>query len=110
MKIIPISAYEPKDRPWVTRLLRYLGYLIVIGCVLYGITTGGKQIGLLLRQLFNLDYNGTAVLGAVIGGLLGFVGGLIVSVPYWGLAMLLDDIRAIRVQTAGYAATDRDIG
>ena len=107
MKIIPISSYEPKDRPWVTRMLRYLGYLIVIGCVLYGVSTGGNLIGLYLRQLFNLDHNGAVVLGAVIGGFLGFVGGMIVSVPYWVLAMLLDDIRAIRVQTAGYAVIDR---
>ena len=104
MRIIPVSSYEAKDRPWVTRLLRYIGFLIVIGCTLYGIIGSGNQITPLVREAMGSDSNAVAIVVLILGGLFGFVAGLAVSVPYWGLAMLLDDIRAIRVQTSGYTA------
>lgn len=107
MKIYSVNDYNPKDRPWVTRMLRYLGYMIVFGCILYGIYYGVNIINLSRILTLNVEHNLNTLIGAIVGGFLGFVGGLVVSVPYWGLAMLLDDIRAIRVQTAEYVAVDK---
>lgn len=38
-------------------------------------------------------------------GYLPTIAGFAVSLPFWGMAMPLDDIHAIRVQTAVYGAT-----
>ena len=108
MKIHSVNDYRPEDRPWVTRMLRYLGYLIVFGSVLYGIYFGVTFINIARTLTVDLERNLNTLLGALIGGFLGFVGGLVVSVPYWGFAMLLDDIRAIRMQTSEYVAIDTD--
>lgn len=110
MKIIPVSSYEAKDRPWVTRLLRYIGFLIVILCTLFGIVGGGDQMTPMIRGSMGSDSNAVAIVVLILGGLFGFVAGLVISVPIWGLAMLLDDVRAIRMQTAGYTADTAPAG
>lgn len=110
MRIIPVSSYEAKDRPWVTRLLRYIGFLIVILCTLFGIVGGGDQMTPMIRGSMGSDSNAVAIVVLILGGLFGFVAGLVISVPIWGLAMLLDDVRAIRMQTAGYTADTAPAG
>lgn len=107
MNIFPLHTYEPKDRPWVIRWLRYNGYLVVLISIIAGIVGLGPIFTEFVASALNLDYNGASGIALVLGGVAGFFGGLIVSVPYWGLAMLLDDIHAIRVQTSGYASVDK---
>lgn len=104
MNIMPMHEYTRKDRPWVIRWLRYCGYLLVVLSIFFGVAMIGPGLTDVLVTSFSMDYNGASVLSLVVGAFGGFFGGLIVTVPYWGLALLLDDIHAIRVQTSGYAA------
>ena len=104
MNIFPVHTYEPKDRPWVIRMLRYLGFFEVIAAILAGIYYGGNMAGPLIQQAFNLPSEASLAITVIFGGFVGFCAGLIITVPTWGLAMLLDDIHAIQVQTAGYVA------
>lgn len=104
MNIMPMHEYTRKDRPWVIRWLRYCGYLLVVLSIFFGVAMIGPGLTDVLVTSFSMDYNGASVISLVAGGFGGFFGGLIVTVPYWGLAMLLDDIHAIRMQTSGYAA------
>lgn len=106
MNIFPIHSYEPKDRPWVIRSLRYMGYLLVIISVIVGVFFLGPGLNVYVASALNLDYNGASMIALILGGLAGLLGGLAITLPYWSLAMLLDDIHAIRVQTAGYASVD----
>lgn len=104
MNIMPIHPYTAKDRPWVIVWLRCLGYMIVIAatvaaCVLL---IPGFTVGIMHGMGVGHDF--AATLALVLCALLGFLAGVVASVPLWGLAMLLDDIHAIRMQTAGYAA------
>lgn len=108
MNIFPVHTYEPKDRPWVIRTLRYLGFIEVIGAMLTGILYGGNLVGPLIQQAFNLPAEVSFVITVILGALIGFCAGLIVTVPTWGLAMLLDDIHAIRLQTSAYVTTHPD--
>lgn len=104
MNISPLHTYEPKDRPWVIRWLRYMGYLSVLISIIVGIIVLSPIFTQFVATFYNLDYNGASGFGYILGAVAGFFGGLILSVPYWAIAMLLDDIRAIRAQTSGYAA------
>ena len=107
MNIMPVHTYTPKDRPWVIRWLRYMGYLSVLISIIVGVIVLSPLLVQFVATVLNLDYNGASGIALLLGGVAGFFGGLIVSVPYWGLAMLLDDIHAIRVQTSGYASVDK---
>lgn len=107
MNIFPLHSYEPKDRPWVIRLLRYMGYLIVFLSAVLGFTMLPRVIAAYLA--INIYSAGDLYpLAEILGGILGLLGGFIISVPYWGLAMLLDDIHAIRVQSSAYVTMDKN--
>lgn len=109
MNIFPLHSYEPKDRPWVVRLLRYIGYLVVILSTLSGFTVLQPIVAANL-PLYYFSNDGMYGISVLLGGILGLLGGFIVSVPYWGLAMLLDDIHAIRVQSSAYVTVDKKNG
>lgn len=106
MNIFPLHTYELKDRPWVIRWLRYCGYLSVLISIIVGVIVLSPILVHFVASFLNLDYNGASGIALLLGGVAGFFGGLIISVPYWAIAMLLDDIRAIRTQTSGYASID----
>lgn len=106
MNIIPINSYERKDRPWVIRMLRYMGYLMVVLIVLFGISASGTYLTPIVQNMMGNDSNAVAIVVLILGAVGSFAAGLLVSLPLWGLAMLLDDIHAIRIQTAAYLAYD----
>lgn len=106
MNIMPVHTYTPKDRPWVIRWLRYMGYLSVLIGIIVGVIVLSPISTEFVASALNLDYNSASGIALLLGGVAGFFGGLIISVPYWAIAMLLDDIRAIRTQTSGYASID----
>lgn len=104
MNIFPLHPYDAKDRPWVIRLLRYIGYLVVILSTLFGFVALPPVVASTLHIYYASSSDGMYGVAVLLGGVAGFFGGLIISVPYWAIAMLLDDIRAIRTQTSGYAS------
>lgn len=103
MNILPIYAYQAEKKHWVVRFLRNAGYFI---CFLSSV--GGLFLSL---SLFGppLSDRGAAVISvifAVLGALIGFLVGLLIGLPFWGLAMLLDDVHALRIYASGYFADD----
>ena len=108
MNIFPIRQADADKSPWVVKMLYVLGYLFVIGAAISGAAYGGALLGPLLAAAFDIDASLGATLGMILGVLLGVLGSLIASLPMWALAMIVDDLHAIRVQTSGYAATGGD--
>lgn len=41
------------------------------------------------------------IIALPLGGLLGFCAGLLVGLPFWGLALIADDLHALRIYASG---------
>lgn len=108
MKLTALYYTEAKRRHWIVRWLRYMGFLIVLAATLAAILYGGNLVTPLVQQMLRTDSNGVAVLVLVLSAILGLAAGLVISLPWWGLSMLLDDLHAIRLQTAAYVSQDRE--
>lgn len=104
MNIFPIHSDQANRRHWVVRLLRCFGYIIVGAAVLFGLLRGRVLLSLLIEQTTGLDMELSAALGTVLGVLGGFLGGMLVSLPLWTMALIADDLHALRVYATGYAA------
>lgn len=103
MNIFPIHSDQANRRHWVVRLLRYFGYLVVGAAVLFGLLRGRVLLGLMIEQATGMDMELAAALGTVLGLLGGFLGGMLVSLPLWAMALIADDLHALRVYASGYA-------
>ena len=108
MKLFALYAEETKRRHWVVRWLRYMGYFIVIGSIISAVAFSGNTLTPIFQQMFHDQSNWIAILVLVLGALFGFVGGLGLSLPLWGMALMIDDIHAIRLQTAAYVTNESE--
>ena len=110
MNIFPVRRADSEKRHWVVRWLRYNGYIICIAATISGAVLAynygamlfafmGSSADEILSWVF-------AIVTLLLGGLVGFVAGLGISLPFWGLALMIDDLHAIRIHSGGYAATD----
>lgn len=86
MNIMPMHEYTRKDRPWVIRLLRYLGYFIVVVATLSGIFSASTIVGSAVLNISGVDVGISLVLSIILCGFLGFILGLLLSAPLWGFA------------------------
>ena len=104
----PRYQKEAAKPGWIVKLLYFLGLLQVVGCAILGATVGGPIISLLLSALGVRSQ--TAVSGS--SGLLGLIVGIIVGVlsglVYFALSQVIDDLHALRVQSAAYVAVTVD--
>lgn len=100
MNIFPLHAEEARKRHWVVRTLRYFGYLDAIAGIIVGIVYGNAMGPLLLAQL-GVPFDTAHIIALPLGGLLGFCAGLLVGLPFWGLALIADDLHALRIYASG---------
>jgi len=109
MNIFPMNRNDADRRHWVVRWLRYNGYFICAGALI-----AGGYYGYIYSKLFSYGAPDAMqvilpILGVLLGCLLGFVGGLAVSLPFWGMSMIIDDLHALRIYASGYVAVgDRE--
>ena len=104
MNIFPINRAEAQRKHWVVRWLRYIGYLICISSTIAGVVFALKYASLILPPVPDGFVYLAWVLVALVGCLLGFTAGLGVSLPYWAIALALDDLHTLRIYAGGYAA------
>ena len=100
MNIFPLHAEEARRRHWVVRTLRYFGYLDAIAGIIVGLALGNAMGPLLLYQL-GVPFTTADIIAPPLGGLLGFCVGLLVGLPFWGLALIADDLHALRIYASG---------
>lgn len=103
MKILPIFKKEADKKHWVVRWLRYYGFFICIAAIIAGVYYGNFYGAM----LFGGEQNETmawiyGVLSLLIGGFLGFVAGLTISLPCWAISMAIDDMHAMRQYMQGF--------
>lgn len=110
MNIYPIHSQTAARKHWVVRWLRYTGYLEVTAAVIVGVfyaTTFGTP---LLVASFDIDPTLCAIITIILGGFLSFAVGLSITLPTWALAMVIDDLHALRMYNEGYVVTGEKNG
>lgn len=105
MNIFPLHAEEARKRHWVVRTLRYFGYLDAFAGIVAGLLYGGAMGTPLLLQL-GLSFDAARLIAYPLGGLLGFCAGLLAGLPLWGLALVADDLHALRIYASGLVIID----
>ena len=105
MTIVPIHHDEAQVRHWVVRWLRNIGYAICGLSALYGafFAVNSSAVISMSMSVDSLAWLFHLIL-LLLGGLIGFVVGLAISLPWWGIALVIDDLHAIRLYAAGYWA------
>ena len=104
MNILPMNRAEADRRHWVVRMLRYFGYLWAVAGIVSGVVFGNNIVGFYIATTLGSTFEIGSAIGIILGGFLGFVGGLIVGLPFWGLSMLIDDLHAVRQYMQGFVA------
>ena len=104
MKILPLNSYKADAPNWIVRWLKYTGYLICTGTTITGISVAYNYC---TNRYLSETY--LFLMLCILGALVGVVAGLAISLPLWGMAMLLDDIHALRIYASGYfTAREKD--
>ena len=99
-----MNKSEADKKHWVVRMLRYFGYLWAVAGVVTGVVYGNNIGAYFLMQTFGMSYEIASAIGMIVGGFAGFVGGLIVGLPFWGMSMIIDDLHAMRQYMQGFVA------
>lgn len=105
MHIKPIYRETANKKHWVVRWLRGIGVFICILGAVFGIIAGSQYARALLNRY---SYDAEVALTYALGGIIGLLAGLAVSLPYWALSLLLDDIHALRIYASGYVTDGED--
>ena len=104
----------PKDQKaaakptWIVVFLYLIGLLHVVGCIIVGALFGGQIIAAWLVQNGLMARDTASVSATIIGIVAGVIVGLFSGLLFFALSQVIDDIHAIRIQTAGYTAVDTD--
>ena len=106
MNIFPLHRDTADKKHWVVRWLRYTGYLEVIAAVIVGLIYSNNIGAPLIAELLNISWETGRLIAVLLGGFLSFVAGLAISLPTWALALVIDDLHALRVYSQGYVVMD----
>jgi hypothetical protein len=101
MNIMPLHADAALRKNWVTRILRIIALFINVSSILAGIGFGYYYAGEAVKAQGNILAIAVSI---IAGSALGFIAGIIVSLIFWGLAMAIDDLHALRIYASGYYA------
>ena len=106
MNIFPLHRDTADKKHWVVRWLRYTGFMEVIAAVIVGLIYSNNIGAPLIAELLNISWETGRLIAVILGGFLSFVAGLAVSLPTWALALVIDDLHALRVYNQGYVVMD----
>ena len=111
MKILPINVGEAERKHWVVKWLHNAGYYICILTGIAGVVVASRLSSHIVASMSDQTLMGVvriacSVVGAIVGVYIGFLVGL----PLWGMALLLDDIHALRVYVSGFVMVENEKG
>ena len=107
MKITPVSKSQAEKRHWVVKWLRFCGYCIIIAAGIIGSDYIGGGIRIWIIKYFYINAELADWLGKLLGALLGMVAGLFMGLSTWGLALVIDDLHALRIYASGYITEEK---
>ena len=110
MNIYPRHSQTAARKHWVVRWLRYTGYLEIIVIVSVGMFYSYNFFAPMLSNMLRLEIIICQCIAVVLGILISFVIGLGITLPTWALAMVIDDLHALRMYNQGYVVTGEKNG
>lgn len=102
MNILPMNKKEADQKHWVVKWLRIYGYVITTCALLAGMYYGYIYRWMLFVNVDMSFYWLFTLLALFIGGVIGLAAGLALSLPCWGMAMVIDDLHAMRQYMQGF--------
>lgn len=105
--LFPKYMEEAAKSGWIVRMLKALGVINVVLCILFGWLFGGNMATALLIQS-RMDQQTAAMVGPLLGFAGGILAGLVSGLVFFAAAQALDDLHALRVQTEAYVAFETD--
>lgn len=106
MTVYPIKGAEADRKHWVVRWLRYTGYAEIIAAVAVGLFYAYSMLAPMLFPMLG-DSTAAIIVSLVLGGIGSLLVGLALTLPVWALAMVIDDLHAMRQYMQGFAVSDR---
>ena len=107
MNIYPIHSQTAARKHWIVRILRYFGFLTVIAGTICGTLYARAMFTVLLSEAFNISLETSQLIVIVLAAILSFGASMLVTLPYWGLALMIDDLHALRLYASGYVVHDQ---
>ena len=102
MNLLPMNKAEAEKKHWIVRWLRYTGFIEVSAAVIIGLFYSFNLLTPLILQIVDIDPTLAAIIAMMLGGFVSFVAGLGITLPVWGLALVIDDLHALRIYAGGY--------
>lgn len=106
MKIYPMNSVDANRRHWISRTLRTLGIIDVILVTVIGAWYSYAFGAIYVGEMFGTTYEIGGLVCLVVGGLVSFAVGLLLSMGLFAMALILDDLHALRIYASGYMTTD----
>lgn len=106
--LFPKYMEEAAHSGWIVRMLRALGVIQVLSCILVGWVFGGPMLTRVLSANGLMDSSAASVAGPLLAMAFGIFSGLVSSLMIFAAAQALDDLHALRVQTEAYVAFQTD--
>lgn len=106
MYIYPKYLEQASKPHWTVKLLRAFGVIQIAAATLLGLAFA-RPIAVQL----NLGYawsNDAVPLLQLLGGLLGLAAGIVSSVGTWALALVIDDLHAMRMHSQAWVAFETE--
>lgn len=104
---VPIRTIEAEKSHWIVKWLRVLGYIILIGSMVSGITAAYFYLTPIIMQYLKIEPTYCGMIAIAIGAAGSCLVGISIGLPIWGIALAIDDLHALRIYTSGYAVTGR---
>ena len=108
LNIYPKNAEKVLKPNWIIRTLNVTGALNVVLCVIAALIFGAPFVTAWLYTLRWMWPEYAQILGIILSGALGYFIGMMIGLPYFALAMALDDIHATRIYSSAYLAFEVD--
>ena len=104
--ISPVYADMAKRRHWIVRWLRYTAFFEVAALTVVGVIMSRQYASILVYDFYGEHSALAETLAVALGGFLSFVAALGVTLPTWALALVIDDLHALRLNSQGYTIQD----
>lgn len=106
MNIFPLYTNEAKKTHWIVSILRLYGIIQTIGAAVATFVAGREIVAQFLIHEFDMTYEIAGAVAIFITVFGGAIVGLFASLFVFAIAMILEDIHAIRIYVSGYVATN----
>ena len=108
LNIYPKFIEKTLKPNWIIKTLNATGAVNVVLCVVGALLFASPFVTAWLNTLSWMYPEYSQILGIILSGVLGYFVGMMIGLPYFAIAMALDDLHAVRVHTSAFVAFESD--